>query len=385
MDKKQSLTKQPNITPKERMANLELLRIVSMLFIVVLHFLGKGGWLTPLTQASMPHMGYVAWGLEALAIGSLNVYMLLSGYFLIESSFKVKRLLQLLLQIWFYSIGIGLIAAAFGCLPEGGFSVYYLATLCLPLSTEHYWFMTAYFMMYLFAPLLAKGVKGLTQKQFRVVLALLLCSVCMIKSVVPIGLSTDRKGYDCIWYMCVFLAAAYIRLYGIPFFKNVWRSLLAHLAAGAGIFALAFVLRFVYLRTGKLSDMLSVSYHYNHILTLLAAVALFYVFCHMRIRQGTFSRLICRIAPYTLGVYLWHEHIAIRYEWQNWLYSAAGKPDNGVLLVLYALFAAVVVFVIGIVLDMLRSLLFRGLHLLLSHIGVYRRLCGWLDTFVIKV
>ena len=67
------------------------------------------------------------------------------------------------------------------------------------------------------------------------------------------------------------------------------------------------------------------------------------------------------------------------------MYSAAGKPDNGVLLVLYALFAAVVVFVIGIVLDMLRSLLFRGLHLLLSHIGVYRRLCGWLDTFVIKV
>lgn len=32
--------------------------------------------------------------------------------------------------------------------------------------------------------------------------------------------------------------------------------------------------------------MLSVSYNYNHILTLLAAVALFYVFYHMRIKQG---------------------------------------------------------------------------------------------------
>ena len=224
----------PHNPAKERMANLELLRIVAMLLIVVLHFLGKGGWLTPLPETAMPHMGYVAWGLEALAIGSLNVYMLLSGYFLIESSFKVKRLLQLLLQVLFYSIGTGLLAAAFGCLPEEGFSIYYLASLFLPLSTEHYWFMTAYFMMYLFVPFLSQGVKRLTKKQFQTVLVLLLTLVCIIKSVVPVKLPTDRQGYDCIWYMCVFLVAAYIRLYGIPFFKNIWRSLLAYFGAGAG-------------------------------------------------------------------------------------------------------------------------------------------------------
>ncbi|MBD5537223.1 MAG: acyltransferase [Lachnospiraceae bacterium] len=384
MSKNQTMTKQQYNSPKERMANLELLRIVSMLLIVVLHFLGKGGWLTELTEPSLPRMGYVAWGMEALAIGSLNVYMLLSGYFLIESSFKVKRLLQLLLQVLFYSITIGVIAAAFGYLPEEGFSIYYLATLCLPISTSHYWFMTAYFLMYLFMPLLAQGVKKLTQKQFQTVLFLLIFVVCIIKSVVPIKLSTDMQGYDCIWYMCVFLVAAYIRLYSIPFFKSARRSFLVYLTSGLGIFTLAFVLRFLYLRTGKLSNMLTVSYNYNHILTLLASVALFYLFCHIKIKQGAFGRFACRIAPYALGVYLWHEHIAIRYEWQGWLYSVAGKPDNGVQLVLYTLLAVVLVFAIGILLDMLRSLLFRGLHLLLSHVGVYRRLNQWLDTLVIK-
>lgn len=383
MKKNQAMTEQQHNHPKERMANLELLRIVSMLLIVVLHFLGKGGWLTELTEASMPRMGYVAWGLEALAIGSLNVYMLLSGYFLIESSFKVKRLLQLFLQVLFYSITIGVIAAAFGCLPEEGFSIYYLATLCLPVSTNHYWFMTAYFLMYLFMPLLTQGVKRLTKQQFQIVLFFLLFVICMVKSVVPIKLSTDMQGYDCVWYMCVFLVAAYIRLYGIPFFKNAGRSFLVYLASGAGIFALAFALRFFYLRTGKLSNMLTVSYNYNHILTLLASVAFFYLFCHVKIKQGAFSRFVCRIAPYTLGVYLWHEHIAIRYEWQDWLYVVAGTPDNGVTLVLYTLLAAVLVFVIGILLDMLRSLLFRMLHWLFFHAGAYRRLCQWLDKLVI--
>lgn len=384
MRKNQTITEQPHNPPKERMANLELLRIVSMLLIVVLHFLGKGGWLTELTELVLPRTGYVAWGMEALAIGSLNVYMLLSGYFLIEGSFKVKRLLQLLLQVLFYSIAIGVIAAAFGYLPEEGFSIYYLATLCLPVSTNHYWFMTAYFFMYLFMPLLAQGVKRLTKKQFQTVLFLLIFVVCIVKSVVPIKLSTDMQGYDCIWYMCVFLVAAYIRLYGIPFFKSAGRSFLVYLASGAGIFALAFALRFLYLRTGKLSNMLTVSYNYNHILTLLASAAFFCLFCHIKIKNGAFSRLINRIAPYTLGVYLWHEHIAIRYEWQGWLYAVLGKPNGSIMLVLYTLLAAVLVFVIGILLDMLRSLLFRGLHRLFSHVGAYRRLNQWLDTLVMK-
>lgn len=385
MDKVQAITKQPHNSSKERMANLELLRIVAMLLIVVLHFLGKGGWLTELTEPSLPYTGYVAWGMEALAIGSLNVYMLLSGYFLIEGSFKVKRILQLFLQVLFYSITIGLTAAAFGYLPEEGFSIYYLATLCLPVSTNHYWFMTAYFFMYLFMPLLALGVKKLTKKQFQIVLSLLIFVVCIVKSIVPIPLSTDMQGYDCIWYMCVFLMAAYIRLYGVPFFKNAWRSLLVYLASAAGIFALTLALRFVYLRTGKLSNMLTVGYNYNHILTLLASAAFFCLFCHIKIKEGVFSRFVCRIAPYTLGVYLWHEHIAIRYEWQEWLYAVLGKPNGSIMLVLYTLFAAVLVFVIGILLDVLRSLLFRGLHLLLSHIGAYRSLQKWLDGLVIKI
>lgn len=385
MGKGQITAEQPHNPPKERMANLDLLRILSMLLIVVLHFLGKGGWLTELTEPLLSGMGYVAWCMEALAIGSLNVYMLLSGYFLIESSFKVKRLLQLFLQVLFYSITIGVIAAAFGCLPEEGFSVYYLTTLCLPVSTNHYWFMTAYFLMYLFMPLLTQGVKRLTKQQFQIVLFFLLFVVCMVKSVVPIKLSTDMQGYDCIWYMCVFLVAAYIRLYGIPFFKNAGRSFLIYLASGAGIFALAFALRFLYLQTGKLSNMLTVSYNYNHILTLLASVAFFYIFCHVKIKQGAFSRFVSRIAPYTLGVYLWHEHIAIRYEWQDWLYAVLGKPSSSIMLVLYTLLAAVLVFVIGILLDMLRSLLFRMLHWLFSHIDAYRRLNRWLNRLVIKV
>ena len=79
---------------KERMANLEVLRCVAMMMVVVLHYLGKGGLLPDLT-APLSVQDMAAWLLEAFCIVAVNVYMMISGYFLCESSFKLSRLLTL--------------------------------------------------------------------------------------------------------------------------------------------------------------------------------------------------------------------------------------------------------------------------------------------------
>ncbi|MCM1264219.1 MAG: acyltransferase [Butyrivibrio sp.] len=374
---------QPPASSTSRLANMELLRIVSMLFVVILHFLEKGDCLTPLAQSEISAYGYLAWGLEAFAIVAVNVYMLLSGYFLVESSFKVKRLLTLILQLWFYSIGVGVVAAAFGYIPEEGFSIYYLAQLCLPISTNHYWFMTAYVFMYLFAPVLAQGLKRLTKRQFQTVLVLTICAFSLIKSMVPLRLTSDMGGNDCIWYLCIFMVAAYIRIYGIPFFKGAARSLLVYLASAVCIFGVSFLLRFVYMNTGKLENILDICYDYNHILVLMASVALFYCFYYIKIKNDTLSRIICQIAPYTLGVYLWHEHLAIRYEWTGWLYNITGTPNSIVSLIAILIFAVALVFVIGVILDMLRSLLFCVIHSALMNIKAYEHLVKWLEGLTI--
>ena len=84
---------------KERMANLEVLRCVAMMMVVVLHYLGKGGLLPDLT-VPLSVQDMAAWLLEAFCIVAVNVYMMISGYFLCESSFKLSRLLTLWLQLW---------------------------------------------------------------------------------------------------------------------------------------------------------------------------------------------------------------------------------------------------------------------------------------------
>ena len=108
---------------KERMANLEVLRCVAMMMVVVLHYLGKGGLLPDLT-APLSVQDMVAWLLEAFCIVAVNVYMMISGYFLCESSFKLSRLLTLWVQLWLYSVGIGVLAAVTGIVPAAEVSTH---------------------------------------------------------------------------------------------------------------------------------------------------------------------------------------------------------------------------------------------------------------------
>ena len=99
---------------RKRMANLELLRCVAMMMVVVLHYLGKGGLLADLAGESLNVPELAAWLLEAFCIVAVNVYMFLSGYFLSGSSFRLSRLIQLWMQVWLYSVALGLAGALSG-------------------------------------------------------------------------------------------------------------------------------------------------------------------------------------------------------------------------------------------------------------------------------
>ncbi len=356
-----------------RMANLELLRCVAMMMVVALHYLGKGNLLGNLTSERMDSVGVVAWLLESFCIAAVNVYMFISGYFLCTSSFKVSRLVQLMLQLWAYSVGFGLLGAATGVVQEVTVDTHYLLTLLFPVSMEHYWFMTAYVYMYLLLPFVGIAVKKMTKQQMQIGLGLLFFAYCLMKSVLPIRLEMDSMGYDCMWYLCVFLAAAYVRRFGVAFLDKKGRGIGLYIGSVCLIFAVTFGLRMIYLKTGSLERILDVSLEYNHVLTFAAAVGLFAAFNRLHL-NGKIADVIKKVAPYTLGVYLLHENIGLRYTWQNWL--GADKISSVGGLLLSTVVAVIVVFVCGILVDMFRKGIFDVLHGALKKLTPYRKLMG---------
>lgn len=354
-----------------RMANLELLRCIAMMMVVVLHYLGKGGLLGDMSAGRLSPAGIAAWLIESFCIVAVNVYMLISGYFLSTSSFKLSRLLKLWLQVWFYSMGIGLLAAVTGILPAQEVDTHYLLTLLFPVSMGHYWFMTAYIFLYLLLPIVGVAVQKMTKQQMQLALIGLLLVFCVLKSVLPFRMEMDGQGYDCIWYLCVFLTAAYIRRFGLPILEKKWRCICLYVVACLAIFGETMCLHQAYLRTGSLELIMKVATEYNHVFPFLASLGLFMTFLATNV-SGGIAKLAVRIAPYTLGVYLLHENMGVRYAWQNWLKAEQINSVSGVMLGVVT--ALVLVFVIGVLVDLVRALLMKGLHALLSHLAPYRRL-----------
>lgn len=368
------------MSEKKRMANLELLRCVAMMMVIVLHYLGKGRLLTDLADSSpesLDSVGAAAWFLEAFCIVAVNVYMLISGYFLCTSSFKLSRLLQLLMQVWLYSVVFGILGAATGIIKETPVDIHYFLTLIFPVSMEHYWFLTAYVFLYLILPFTGSAVKRMTKRQMQIALALLLITFCVLKSILPLRLETDTKGYDCLWYLCVFLTAAYIRRFGVVFLEKRRRAVCLYVVCCLLAFTGTMALRFLFVRIGSLGRMTGMCMEYNHILPFLAAIGLFGAFAQTAINEKI-AHVINAIAPYTLGVYLLHENLGLRYTWQNWF--GADRVSNVGELLLWTLLAVLGVFVSGILVDMLRAGLMKEIHGLLCRLKVYRKLVGKIEN-----
>ena len=372
---KQTIQQTPDETMRgsKRMANYELLRMIAMLMVITLHYLNHTGSLLIPGEAAESRriLGSL---IESFCIVAVDVYVLISGYFLVEAGFKVKRILVLLCQIWFYALLIPLIMLGTGIFQgEGG--IYRLIQYVLPLQTEHYWFATSYVLLYLFIPVLNTAVKHLGKRQLQVTIAGLLIWFSGIKSVVPIQLVTDRFGYDFGWFLCLYLVAAYIRLYGVGVLPTAKRAWMTYGGCALAIFGVSMVSWYLNEKKGLLAYYCEVPYHYNYILCLLAAVALFVAFGYLRLPEGRAADGIRRLAPCTFGVYLFHEHIDIRNEWTGWMQEFTGSVTQCGMIgfVLRLAISVLAVYLAGTFIDMIRLNVFQyaGRHLKKTKLAVW--------------
>lgn len=349
---------------KERLKNLEELRCVAMLMVIVLHYLGKGNLLGDVTAPAMDATGIAAWIVEAFCIVAVNVYMLISGYFLCNSGFRLDRFVKLYIQIWTYSVLVGVLAVTTGITPAEQVDTHFWLSLLFPISMGHYWFMTAYLFLYAMLPLITGAIKQMTDRQLAGCTGLLLLIFSVTKSVLPFRLEMDGQGYDVIWYVCVFLVAACIRRFQerppvrkLP--RKGWQWLIVYLVGTACILTELLVLRRIYLTTGSFGLIMKISLEYNHIFVLIASIGIFEVFLHAK-GEGLPARLLAAISPYVLGAYLLHENIGVRYQWQKW-FGAERIQTVGQLL-LGVCCAGIGVLITGVIVEWIRTKLLNCLE-----------------------
>ena len=123
---------------KKREINLELLRILAMLMVISLHYLGKGNTMAMGITAVLPSDGnflneILAWTLEAASYAAVN-----------NAAARSEKIFKIFVQVLFYSIGVFLIFKLGGFYPQEFDDRYHRSIMLFPVSSRHYWFASIY-------------------------------------------------------------------------------------------------------------------------------------------------------------------------------------------------------------------------------------------------
>ena len=347
--------------PQNRNSNIELLRIVCMLMVVVLHFNNNGA---NTGIVNMPELLTVrlTWGflVESFCIVAVNCFVLISGYFAIK--LKWRSMLKFYLQCFF--IGLFSYLAYVGIC--GGFSWQVLAELLLAFTHNGWWFVVSYVGLMLLSPLLNKAVDGMTCKQ-------LLHSVLLFSMVILyLGwyqkVEPTNSGCSLISFVWIYLIGRYIgkhmTLDYIRSYRWIWLG--GYLLSCLSLFGL---IMFRY----HFSIEMHYPLDYNNPLVVIAAIMLLLFFLSWSFQ----SKAINWMASSVFAAYLLQESCYLGHEW---LYPQMREmfayiPDSWRILMLLGVSVAFVL--LSIMIDKLLSMLSHGI------LNVYDRCCVSKDCQVI--
>lgn len=177
-----------------RKYGIDVARLLSMFFVVLLHNLGRGGVLD-WALSSPRSLAYVT--LENVAIVAVNVFALISGYLCSGRSLKPRRLFDLWSSAFFWSVLLAIVGILKGSAPG-----VWTARAFFPLLGNVYWYLSAFIVLQLITPILSAGIDRLGREK-TLVLSMSIVAACSV-----IGFTEWRgigDGCTAFWLMVLWL------------------------------------------------------------------------------------------------------------------------------------------------------------------------------------
>lgn len=263
---------------KARNSNIELLRLVLMLMVILLHFNNRtmGGAFE--FSANLPLNNFYLHFLESLSICAVNCFLIISGYFLYTNTkIKTGKILDIILIVIFYRYINYFIQILFF---NESFSFKHLIYLLLPMN----YFAIFYIVSYIFSPFIAKIWNNIDDKKSNILIAIIFLIFILVPtfldiadnlninisdSLSPISTQGNERGYSIVQFISMLSLGMWLRK------KSLNPSM--------------YILIIFYLLTSLIMTFLvkhlSSIYNYCSILTVINAVLLFLIFHKLKIEN----------------------------------------------------------------------------------------------------
>ncbi|MBS9334886.1 acyltransferase [Fructobacillus sp. M1-13] len=317
---------------KVRNSNLEFLRIIAMLLIVAHHFALHGfEWV----DTSSLSGGIDVFILDFFRSGGklgVDIFVLISGYFVSKKAFTLKKFLLIYAQIWFYSVGIFLLFTF--CLhpffPITKIDAFYNF---FPLIYNRYWFATNFIFLMALSPLLNVTFKYVKQP---VILRILLLAV-LFCSFLPTFFNVSAPLSYLGWFILLYMVAGYIRYFVDIHKLNHKKHILFTILSVSALYIMSIV-------NSKYWDL-------HSFIVLVSTVEIFIMTITAKPR---YNRMVNLISGSTFGVYLIHDNPYMRrYIWHT-LFNVQSFYHTGFRLFPFAIAVIATIFIFSILIDMVR-------------------------------
>lgn len=357
----------------KRQVNFEVLRVLSMLFVILFHV---HYWGTTHCTSAIGITFQNAHPLNVIgfpfvtALSTLGVlcFVLISGYFLCSStSIKFSSIFRTWSVMWFYSAGLMTMVRIAKGFPLNDYNS------LLPFWSEQYWFVDKYLALLCVAPFLSVLIKELSQKSLTIAIIVMSIISTTLTINFPFGKQVFADSpYSLAVFILLYLIAAYIKLYDLPTFisrnsgKIFFAVILFQTLGGV-------VLNYMHPDSQTIIGSFSTSYNG---LSIVPAVALFIWFKNHYFSNNRLTRCFVLVAPYSFAVYLIHENPYIRDFIWNKIIDCAPYWNSPLWIVL-AFILPIIIYISCSFIDALRMEIFKV-------IGI-NRLTKWIEKSNIEI
>lgn len=346
-----------------RLYGLDVLRIISMLLITIIHFCAYSLIMYDQNITTINHVFMSL--MYTMSVVAVNAFVMITGYFQCDKKMNYKRIFAL----WFDVVTVSVLL--FGIMliiNKGQFTPMQLIKSVFPVSTGHWWFLSAYLVLCLASPLLNALIQSLNQKShFMVcVFGFLILSCFYVSN--PFITSTTYVGSSrgMIWFFYLYVLAAYFKKH--PFnIKRVWLLL-----TGSVCYAVLTVL--IYLNKHQvLQAELTAN---NSVLAFIFTVCVFLFFKSLNVKKLETKKVISLLSVSSFFVYIIQEHEMVRY----WFWELFDIPNHvrDWYLPLILIFSVLILWPFAILLgkllkllDPLKSLLYNKLFDLMVRLSSF--------------
>lgn len=271
---------------KKRNSNIELLRILCMLMIILHHSYYHSNIIR-----DSSNINYIILDtLQLLGLVSNNIFVLITGYYMINKSINKKSLTKIIFEIFFYGYTILILNLMF--FKQIEYDVIWKAILVI--TSNQQWFITAYLLLYISIPFINILTKNLNQKQME---KLIIFGILIFSISPTITLLKQYFSYY-IWFVLLYLIGAYLNLY-----KN--KELIEKNKIFL-FFSIITVLLFKFLTVHNRRFIIS---NINNFILFTLSVSIFITFIK---KKEWYNKNVNYIASSVLGIYLVHDNFILR-------------------------------------------------------------------------